>query len=745
MTQAVERKHITCMACSVQCGLVADLSDGRVVKLIGDAAHPTSHGFSCPKGREAVSLQNRPDRLRAVHKRVGERGGGQWTRIPWDQAMDEIAEQVRQLAQRHGPETVAYGLGTLHSPDNGLGERFLNLLGSPNTVGQDKICYGPTSVAEILTYGWGPGMFPTPVPGVTGCQVFWGFRPSASSPLAWSASTKARKAGTRLIVVDPIRTMEADKADLFLQLRPGTDAALALGLIGVIVAENLYDHAFVDEQTVGFAELADRAAGFPPDRVEQLTGVPAADIAAAARMFAGNGPAVLHGANGVCQSGTTAFATGRALASLIAITGNLGRPGGHTLVGPPRDIVATGEAVLADRLPPRQRAKRLGADRFPLIGAGYQALSEAVAQAWHGDRHVLNGWASAHEPALWEAIRDRRPYPVTALFLQNHNPVGASANLHDVESALRSPNLELLVVQDLFLTKSASLADYVLPAAHWLEKPFYSTGYGYVGFYGDYVEAHPAAMRGDCPSDYDLWRDLGRRLGQPWPERAEEFWDSLLQPAGLTYRQVCEHPGPMVGDAVRAPSPRRPAGDGRAFGTPSGKVELRSSLLADWGFDPLPGYEPPAIFAQAPDEFPLVLTTGGRTISGHHQNAQQMPTFRARNPHPIARLHPKTAAAHGIADGDWIEIRTPIGAVRHLAVLTETLQEQTVQADRWWYPEHAGHAADPFGVWSTNINVCTDNSVASCDPVVGGWLLRALPCAVVKAEIPVVATISADG
>ena len=730
----VETKPIVCTGCSQQCGLIAHVEDGRIVRLTGDRDHPTSQGFICPKGANAHRLNYDPTRVHRPLKRVGRRGGGEWRELDWDEALDEIAASISRLTDAHGRETLAYSFGTMHGADVGIGERFMNLFGSPNTVGQDKVCYGPNVLAECLTYGWGPTMYSAPVAGTTRCEVVWGHRPSASMPLLWGAMTAARRAGAKLIVVDPQRTHEAELADLFLQIRPGADTALALGLINVIVAESLYDSEFVATSTVGFEDLVERAAAYPPARAAELTEVPAEQIVAAARMYAGNGPAIVHGSNGLCQSGNMAVQAGRALACLAAITGNIGVPGGHGLVGPPRDIIANGDAVNCDALSPEQRAKRLGAETFPSIGSGYDDLSEAMGAAWYGERHALSWTCSGHEPTLWRAITDEQPYPVKALILQCHNAMGSAANAHAAAGALLSENLELLVVHDLFMNKTTSLADYVLPAAHWLEKPFYSAAYGYVGFGGDYIEAKRAPIAAEHPSDYDLWRDLGRRLGQAdlWPDSAEDFWDSLVRPAGFTYDGLCTHLGPRTGAAAQSDPPRR-TGQERPYGTPSGKVELRSSLMDKWGLDPLPGFAPPPVFEGTAEDYPLVLTTGGRHLTGFHQNAQQMPWFRAKHPEPIASLHPETARAADIDDGDWIDIVTPIGSVRHKVRLTDILAPNVVHADRWWYPERADDSNDPFGFWATNINVCTDDAPGSCDPVMGSWLLRALPCRVALA------------
>lgn len=735
------KKPAVCCACAQQCGLLVHVAGGRITAITGDAAHPSSAGFVCPKGTHAHELHYDASRIHSPQKRIGPRGGGRWQTISWDQALDEIAAQIRALAARHGPETLAYGFGTLHGADAGIGERFLNLFGSPNSVGQDKICYAPIGLGEALTYGFGPTFFTYPVPGKTRCMVIWGMRPSASTPLLWRQILKARRAGAKLIVIDPERTREARKADLWLQNCPGTDSALALSLIHCVVEEGLHDRGFVAEHTIGFADLVARAADYAPARIAATVRLPAEQISAAARLLATHGPAIIHAGNGLCQSGRSSVQSGRALACLIAVTGNLGRAGAHVLAGPPCDLKANGDAADIDALSAEQRAKRLGAETYPYLGKGFQALDAVMSPAWYGRRNIMTWMGTAHEPTLWRAITERTPYPVTALILQHHNPVGGSPNTLGAAAALAHPNLELFVAQDLFLNATSRLADYVLPAAHWLEKPFYSAGYGYVGFSGDYAEAKAAPIPPEHAhrSDYDLWRDLGQRLGQAslWPATAEGFWDSCLEPAGLDFATLCERLGPATGAAVRKNrSTAEDAGRAPRYGTASGKIELRSGMLADWGLDPLPGFEWPALFAAAGQDYPLVLTTGGRKLEGFHQHAPQQAAYCRKYPHPVVSMHPETAAAAGIAADTWVSIETPLGRIRQRARLTADLAPGIVHADRWWYPDRAADARDPYGVAGTNINVCTDGAPGNCDPVFGAWLLRGLPCRVVASESP---------
>jgi anaerobic selenocysteine-containing dehydrogenase len=724
-----EVKPVICCSCSQWCGVLVHLDKGRITNISGDKDHPVSQGFICPKGTRAAEIHYHPRRIHRPLKRKGARGEGQWQEVGWDEALDEIAMKVRGLVGEFGAESIALTFGTFHASDWCIGERFMNLLGSPNTVGQDKICSGPNVLAESLTYGLGPTFLTSPVPGVTRCMVLWGMRPSAARPLVWKRIVEARRRGAKLIVVDPERTTEAKQADLWLQIRPGTDAALSLGWLNTIIEEDLYDREFVEKHTVGFSQLRQRAAAYPLQKVAEITWVSEELLRESARLFATNKPGIIYGGNGLCQIGTTAVQSGRAISCMVAITGNLDVKGGHCLAGPPRNIVANGEGVRASSLSASQRSKRLGADRFPFVGNGYAQLDAAVAPAWYGKRHLLSWLATAHEPSLWQAINTGEPYPVKAVFVQHHNPLGASANAKVVAQALQSPNLDLLVVQELFPTATTEFADYILPACHWLEKPFYSSGY--IALSGDYASANhrPIAPEFEHRNDYELWRDLGRRLGQEdhWPETIEELWNENLRPAGLTFESLAAQRGPW---ASAAPKYKKFTSEdsNTPFGTPSGKVELRSQLLDTLGYDPLPDYEEPEIFRRWSRDYPLVLTTGGRDIKGFHQSSQQMSWFRSKYPHPLVRIHPQTAAELGIADKDWVTIETPKGRVRQKACLTETLHPWVVQADRWWYPEQGGGKLTLYGIWETNINVCTDDDPASCDPLMGSWLLRGLPC-----------------
>ncbi len=724
----------------MMCGLLAHVREGRVTKLAGDPHHPLSRGFICIKGERANEYHDHPDRLNFPLKRVGRRGEGKWEQISWDQAMDEIATKLRELKEQYGPESVALAHGTFHGPECGIGIRFLNLFGSPNSSGMGIPCAGPALEAESLTYGFGPTYMSPPVPGVTRCIVIWGSRPSASQPPVWPLILACKEAGAKLIVIDPIRTAEAEQADLWLQVRPGSDGALALAWLHIIINEGLYDYSFVAQWVFGFDKLKQRVQKYSPEKAAEITGVPKERIVEAARMYATHQPAILNWGVANAQIGRNSLQVERAKAILRAITGKLDELGGTLLLGPPNRALIMPDLELYDALPPEQRRKKLGADRFRLHGQGYELLSRAQERVWGKKRLLSQLWAAdVPSPLLWRSILTEDPYPIKAVLIQYHNPLGASAHARLVYEALKSENLALSVVHELFMTPTAELADYVLPACHWLEKSALSTFFGWANVtVAGQRAVEPAYER---RNDYELWRDLGRRLGQEnyWPDTLEAFWDQMLAPSGLSFEQLVTSPEPWIIEPPRFKKyadPDPATGEPLGFGTPTGKVEFYSTILEQLGYDPLPDYEEPPEIADSllASQYPFILITGGTVIESHHQGFRQVSFFREKYPHPPVHIHPETAARLQIGEGDWVYIETPRGRVKQQAKLTDAIHPDVVHADRWYYPEEPGPEPHLHGFWRSNINVLTDDDPDHCDPAYGTWCARANRCKIYKAE-----------
>jgi anaerobic selenocysteine-containing dehydrogenase len=697
----------------------------------GDPDHPVSQGFVCVRGRAAVDYFAHRDRLNVPLRRSGPRGSGEFEEVSWDEALDGIAAELLRIVGEDGPEAVALLQGRQFASDSKFGGRLLHKLGSPNVGGVGLLCGGPQFVGGALTFGWG-SPFPEVVPGVTGLVVLWGQHPSASAPPYWGLIKRATHAGARLVVVDPRPTLEAKGADLWLQPRPASDLALALALLHVVVSEQLWDEEFVSRWAHGFEQLCERVARFTPEWAETASGVPADEVRQLARLYAGTPAAVLSPGTPNGQ-GRHALDLERSLWMLVALTGKLDREGCNRLVGPTNGI---GNEVAYDayeELPRSQRARRLGADRFRLHGEGAEILNEAASRAWYGipfpiTRAVLG---VAHPLAIFDAIDSGRPYPIRALLVQHHNPVGAYNGSARVARTLASERLDLLVVHELQLTPTAMLADYVLPAASWMEKPFlFSPGWNVPIVSGEQV----VAPQHDRKSDYELCRDLGRRLGQTWPDTLEDVFDEWLAEAGTTYEQLLAGARVVTGTETR----RRFAeidpdtGNAYGFGTPTGRIELWSTVLERLGSDPLPSFhEPPP----SDPRFPLRLMTGATRIDATHQDHRQVDALRKRHPNPIVELDPATAAEAGVTDGDWVRIVTPAGEVRQRVRVVPGLGADRVSAERWWYPERNGAAPSLFGVLDANVNAYTSSDLDDCDPAYGGLPFRNAHCRIERAEL----------
>ncbi len=679
------------------------IADGRVTAVKGDPESPMSRGWMCVKGLRTPEIANHPDRLHYPLRRKGERGGGRWERVSWDEALGEIASRLDAFRKESGPESIALGQGTgrhhyMHTV------RFANQLGTPNWYEPGLAqCFIPRITASNLTCG---GFVVGDYLGETrpACILFWGRNPLASSPdgnLAISVR-RALDDGCVGIAVDPRRSETARLCRHWLPIRPGTDAALALAMIATILRDGLYDRDFVEKWTVGFDRLASHVAGCTPEWAEKITWVGAEEIVRAARAYAENRPAILDWGVGIDQN-VNAFQTARALAILRAITGNLDVPGGDIL----GMNILRPYPTLKEKLPEGMLKKRLGAERFKLLG-GWRAFMP-----------------SAHIPTLFKAMRTGEPYRVRALLLFGNNPLATVANPRAIRESLLA--LDLLVATDLFLTPSAELADFVLPAAIWTET---DQVIGYPLVAENLVMAqHRLVRTAECMQDEWIMNELAKRLDLPGSgESLEDIMNHQLEPLGTTFHELKEK-------VFLFPPHRYRKHEEKGFRTPSRKVEIYCRALEKMGYDPLPSHvEPPESPISAPDlrgEFPCVLTTGGRITGFFHSEHRQVPSLRKLHPSPLAAIHPRTAEKYGVSDGDDVTVESPRGSIRMKALVTEDIAPGVVNVEAgWWFPEKPG---PDHGIWESNANLLT-NDGPPYDPAFGTYQLRGLLCRIGKAE-----------
>jgi len=697
----------TCRMCHGVCGVLVHIKNGRVVEITGDPDCPTSCGYICLKGRASVELLYHPDRLKFPLKRMGARGENQWQRISWDEALDTIAGKFLKIKHEFGVESVVTIVGT-GRPLLPLYMRFSNCWGTPNHLSIINNCYVPRIMAARMTsgrfhvcdyYGFG-GVYPK-------CVLNWGCNiagSGAADGMCGYQVTRTVKNGAKLIVIDPRKTDLASRADHWLQIRPGTDDALALGMLHVIIKEKLYDKDFVDRWTVGFDEFAERVEEYPPEKVSEITWIPAEAIRAAARLYATTKPACIQWGNAIDQNINT-FQTARAVHCLSAITGNLDVPGGDISLVPPAGVKVHSthsdqSLTLNERITPEIKSKMIGRGK-------YRVLDNAVIHP----RHLL------------DAIMSGQPYPVKALFVMGSNTL---LNQTDpVRTAQAFRKVDFTVVTELFMTPTAQMADILLPASSWLEND--EVADLHMGWC--VLIRQKVAEIGECRDDKQILFDLARRLGMsddfPWKD-VREFCDWTLKGAGLTFEEF-KKLGILMGKM------RYRKYEQEGFLTPSGKVELKCSTLEAMGYDPLPYVvEPPESPYSTPDlfkDFPLIITTGSRIQGYFCSEGRQIPSLRHLNPDPVMEIHPDTASRLGIVSGDWVWIENLRGRIRQRAKLTDGIHPGVIHAQHgWWFPEKE---PPEYGFTESNVNVLAADM--PCDPHTGSESLRAFLCKVYKA------------
>lgn len=667
----IEVRKSICTICdpTTQCGLDLYVRDGRIVKVEGSRENPHSGGTLCSKGAATRQFVYSEQRLRTPLKRVGPRGVGEFIPISWDEALDTVVANLRRLGNESGPESVVFYVGYPKQPRPFV-QRLALQYGSPNFCTESSTCFTATAMAFQLVYGRlaGPDL-----PNAR-CLLVWSANPFYANTTAARGLLDAIDHGMKLIVVDPRLTPLASHADIHLQLKPGTDGALAIGLANVIIEEELYDREFIAGHAHGFDEFRAYVAGFDLERTAGITGVPAETIRAAARLYATTKPAALMPSAAPVGHNTNGVQNYRAVFSLIGLTGNYHVRGGN-VPAPFSWLEISGAGFTTrqhefemprpwDELPPR-----VGAARFPV-------WAELVDQAQAMD--------------LPRQIREHRPYALRGLvsFGLNHRMFPASQSFLDAIQ-----ELEFVCDVDLFATDSARYADIVLPACSSVERSELRC------YPEHYVTLSQPAIQplGESRSDTDIVFELARRLelddpllnpspdGSVPPSAAfEAALEWILAPSGMTVAQLKEHPGGMPVPHPLPVAERAYLTDG--LPTPSGKMEFVSSVLsrhgAHLGVDALPTWRPPRSSWEATPEvarsFPFILNTGSRLPMFVHSRTYRLSWTRSLRPRPAADLNPADARRLGVGQGDEIELVTPAGAVRVRANLTELGQPGVV-------------------------------------------------------------------
>ena len=695
-----------CWECNTYCGSLVTMRDGKVTKIGPNSDHPHSKGAFCVKGIRAVREWTENDnRLLYPLRRAGPRGSGQWERISWNDALDEIADRIAGVRSTYGPISIAGAVSGAAFSRGAIMALLMRSIGSPNWMINQDLCGGCQALSEKITG----------IPMKNGedidnahCALLVGRNPYAADPTQWLALKALKKRGGQIIVIDPIQGPASDLADIWLRPRPGTDAALALSIAHILVAGGQYDKTFVERWCHGFERYKARIDEYSPATAAALTGVPVSDIIAAAKAYS-EGPSVFIPGHGI-DAFSAGVQTFRAFDCLVAISGNLDRLGGNRLTKKPKgfrtylDLIHTPQF----RLPLEIEKQTIGAEQFPL---------------WAGPE----GWQTAcHNPSVIEAVLTSKPYPVRAMYISGVNIVVTYPDATRTIEALKS--LDFIAVATQNLNPTSVYADIVLPKTTTLEEEEVQLIWGgpCIGYTKPVV-----APRGEARCDLEIALALRDRLEErqalthdflPWPNQ-RAFNEYLLGDSGIKIEDLQEHGYATFPYELGA-------FEDSCFNTSTGKVELYSERLSALGLDPLPNYTPPTADSSDPKErstYPLVLLTGLREKTYHHSRFRDQEWARKVSPDPLIQIHPETAAKYGILDGHWVTVHTADtnNACRTKAEITDRTPQGVVATGMgWWEPL----SNDPeLGARDININGAMSYG-GPWDPVTGSPDSRGRRC-----------------
>ncbi|WP_426411504.1 molybdopterin-containing oxidoreductase family protein [Bradyrhizobium ganzhouense] len=785
-----------CGLCIARCGTVATLTDGRFTRLDPDPTHPTGAAI-CAKGRAAPELVYHKDRLTRPLRRTRPKGDADpgWEEISWDAALDQIAAAMRRIAEQHRPEAVAFSQSspstTAIADSAGYIRRLMNAFGTPNLVSGLDLCGWGRGFAT--RYVFGVGTVATNLGGAmpdiaeSGCLILWGYNPSFSRITHATATVAALKRGMKLIVIDPRNVGLANKADVWLRVRPGTDGALALGLANVMIERGWYDHEFVrawsngpllvrsdtdrlltanelasggsSGQFVAWDSLANRTVSYDPaagcyeataghlalrgefnvatmhgvvscrpvfdryaelcrtyssDVIERTCWIAPGQLEEAARTIWQARPVSYYAWSGH-EHHANSTETARAMAMLYALTGSFDAAGGNVLLPAIPAAPIPGEDLPA--------AKRLA----PTIGFVERPLGPAR-------------WNNVSAQDFFRAALEGTPYPVRGLIGFGSNLLLAYGDPVRGRAALAA--LDFYAHADLFMTPTAALADIVLPVASCFEREALKIGFDISADAQSHVQLRPAIVEppGQARSDTDIIFDLATRLGLGehfWNGNVDASYRQQLGPSGIALEQLRAAPAGLrkpLTTRYRKYADSDAKGNPRGFPTPSRKIEFWSETFLDRGYSAMPDFvEPPIGPVARPDlaaAFPLILTCAKPSLFCQTQH-RALPSLRKRALHPEIELNPATAAARGIKNGDWVELRTPAGAMRARARFSDQLDPRVVVGEHGWWQgcDELGIAgSDPFAASGSNFNLTVDAAVR--DPVSGTPAHRSNLCEV---------------
>ncbi len=639
--------------CPDTCGLLLHKENGKIVKVTGNPEHPITQGAICNKVRNMAERVYHPERVLYPLKRIGAKGEGKFERITWEEAIAEIAGRFKEQIREQGPEAILpynfYGNMGILSVE-GMDKRFFNRLGASKL--QRAICTAAGNVGWSYTMGFGGGISPESTVQ-SKLIIVWGGNLVSTNMHQVALIEKARKQGAKLVVIDVHRNRTGQRADWFIPLYPGTDSALALGMMHVLFARGMVNEEFLKQYTVGHEELREHVKTYTLERVSAITGVPAGDIEALAIMYAGTSPAYIHMGNGLQHHDNGGMAI-RTISCLPALTGQWLVPGGGAFKSNGAYVNMNSEALERPELRPDDDVRTINMNQ------------------------------------IGEALLTLDP-PIRSLFVYCSNPAVVAPDTGKVEQGLRREDL-FTVVHDLFLTDTAQYADIVLPATSTFENTDL-----YSSYWHHYVQLQEPVIlvRGESKSNVEVFRLLAAAMGF----EEEAFLDSEED----MIRQALDYPDNPYLEGISLEGLREErfiklnmehqAHYLDNLSTPSGKIELYSAQMTEAGLPPLPTYIPlhegfdgenrpgedapyPLMFVSPPNHSFLNSTFG---------NVEKLTALEKS---PLLQIHPQDAAARGIEDGDNVVVWNDRGSYQVKANVTDKMLPGTlVSQGLWWGQE----------------------------------------------------------
>jgi anaerobic selenocysteine-containing dehydrogenase len=763
--------------CHGGCGVLAYVKDGKLEKIEGDPEHPWNQGRLCARVLAMKQYVEHPKRLKKPLIRRGKRGEGKWEEVTWDFAYDFIEKEMKRIRDESGPESFIFAMGT----GRDIGPWICLLAyayGSPNVMFalSGNACYSPRIAALDTIQGdycvfdagqWFEKRYEDPRFVLPKCMIIWGYNINSSCPdnLFGHWIVDMMKRGTKIIVVDPRLTWFSSRAEIWLRARPGSDGALAMGLLYVIVNEGLYDRDFLEKWTnaplllrtdrnvllrekdlfrggkEGNFAVWDKNGGkiafWDAEKLELIPSSANPVISCDVSLVDVEGREIR------CQTVWDAFKKRvneydpRTVEKITGVPeGDIIRAARLYAKSKPASIQW---GVPIDMTPNVTSLSHAIACLWALTGnldaPGGNVIArfafDAVAYALPGAEGVIKlKKKEQDEPrigrekygpfqkfiwrcqtdAAFEQIFTQKPYPIRGMWIQTCNPLaGIGMDPKRWREALLK--LDFIVGVDLFMTPTLIYADIVLPAATFLEKE------GIRSWWVPLQSINRAIRVGECKSDAEINFELAKRFDPEFKWNSlEELFDEIIKPSGLTYKELKEKVWvfPPEGHPSH-PYHRYEKGLLRkdkkpGFQTPTGKFELYSVLREEWGYEPLPVHEePPFTPLSRPDlleEYPLILSTGRRSPVYFHSEHRMIPWLRSLDPDPLVEIHPETAKKYGIEDGAWVYVENWMGRAKFRAKVTPIVPEWMVMATHgWWFPERKGEEPELFGAWESNINL----------------------------------------